>query len=429
LARLQLKKFNPEIIGITGSVGKTSCRNAVYAVLKNKHQVKVSYKANSETGIPLSILGFPSRNYSLLDWFWILPLAPIKLLTNWRFYRKLVVELGVDSPFEPKNMGYLLTIVNPHIGIFLNALPVHSQAFDSLVKDTDPQLRRQQITRLIANEKGKLIASLPPQGLAILNADDPNVIAFKTKTRAPVMTFGQATTNDIIIGPVKSNLKGTRFTFATASQSTTAFFKNLSLNKHYASTFAAALCLSLSKGQSLPQAVKLLVSHFVMPKGRMTIIPGVNHSLILDSSYNASTLPMLGALETLSSLAPQRKLALLGDMRELGREAKLEHQQVARKALAVCDAVYLVGPLMKQFVLPIINKQKPVFWFANAKLAAAKLKQDLKPQDLLLVKGSQNTIFLEYAVAKLMAKPQDVQKLLCRQGSFWDKTRARSGLS
>lgn len=133
-ARLQLKKTAPDVIGITGSAGKTSCRNAVKVILQEKYKVKVSYKANSESGIPLNILGIKPCDYSTIDWLRMVILAPIKLLTNWQVFEKYVVEMGIDSPTPPKNMEYLLTIVRPRTGIFLNALPVHTAFFPEKIR-------------------------------------------------------------------------------------------------------------------------------------------------------------------------------------------------------------------------------------------------------------------------------------------------------
>ena len=96
LAKIELKKYAPDIIGITGSAGKTSCRNAVYAILKEKYQTKVSYKANSESGIPLNILGLNPRNYSIFDWLRLAFLAPIQLLIHWEPHHKYIVEMGIS---------------------------------------------------------------------------------------------------------------------------------------------------------------------------------------------------------------------------------------------------------------------------------------------------------------------------------------------
>ena len=103
-ARLKLNIIRPDIIGITGSAGKTSCVQAIVAILGDSFRVKVSEKANSESGIPLNILGLTPNDYSVVDWLRLIFLAPIKALTNWEKYDIYLVELGIDSPRVPKNM-------------------------------------------------------------------------------------------------------------------------------------------------------------------------------------------------------------------------------------------------------------------------------------------------------------------------------------
>ncbi|NCN24216.1 MAG: hypothetical protein GW945_01885, partial [Candidatus Pacebacteria bacterium] len=119
-----------------------------------------------------------------------------------------------------------------------------------------------------------------------------------------------------------------------------------------------------------------------------------------------------------------RKLALLGDIRELGENTRQEHETLAHEAAKVCDAVYLVGPAMQKYALPVFqNKKMPAFWFKNAYEAAAQLDQDLRPNDVLLVKASQNTLLLEIAVEILMAEPEKADELLCRRSDFWSQQR------
>jgi len=403
LARLQLLKTKPLIIGVTGSVGKTSTLNAIDAVLKDKYTVKISYKANSETGIPLNILGFKPRSYSYIDWLWVIPLALFKLIFNWKKYDIYLVELGVDGPHAPQNMAYLLTIVQPKIGVFLNALPVHSQPFNALISP-DTKDKKAKVTDLIAKEKGKLITSLPEDGFAILNAEDHRVLSFKSKTKTKVITFN----------------------------SKQASLKILSLdktNKYLKQSFLPALAVSQALGLPLKQAITSLNKNFHLPPGRMTVIPGIKQTTLIDSSYNASRKSMIMALNTLNNLAKTtKKIAVLGDMRELGDEAKIEHQLVARTAAKIADIIVTIGPLMKQYLVPKLLKlkfsKKKIYSLDNTSQAVKVLKSEIiQGQETILIKGSQNTLFLEIIVEALMENPQDADKLLCRRGKFWNKKR------
>jgi UDP-N-acetylmuramyl pentapeptide synthase len=389
-ARWQLKKYAPDIVGITGSAGKTSCRNAVAAVLNDKYQLKVTGKANSESGIPLDILGITPGDFAVFDWLRMIVLAPVTFLSNWKPYEKYVVEMGIDSPLPPKNMDYLLTILQPRMAIFLNASLVHSQNFDQLGGD---------IGQHIANEKGKLIESLPENGLAILNADQPAVKQFAQKTKAKVMTFGLDRSADIRIGTIERDGSGTRFEFWEGEDSAKASLPYL-LPDYFAHTLAAALCINADEGNTIQEGCDLLMKDYKLEPGRMSVFAGVNGSTIIDSSYNASADATIGALEMLTDLPAKRRFAVLGNMNELGAETESEMSRVKKVAETVCDQV----------------------WWSKGKDHADEIRELLQPGDYVLVKGSQNRVFLELTVEALLADNRD-KKLLCRRGNYWDIRR------
>ncbi|MEA2056357.1 MAG: Mur ligase family protein [Patescibacteria group bacterium] len=427
LAKIQLLKNQSLVIGITGTAGKTSARNAVAAILKNEYQIKVSYKANSETGIPLNLLGLTAHDYSLKDWLRLCLLAPIKLLTNWGKYQIYVVEMAIDSPLPPKNMDYLLKIIQPDIGIFLNAKPMHSLGFDQLLDDTvQGKDRREQITQLIAQEKGKLITQLPQKGLAVLNFDDANVKKFTKQTRAEVIGFGHDQSAQVKFTKYQPSLKGTKFTFEFNQEKQAVNFDKYLLPRHYGQTFAAGIAVGVKLDISFKQCLANLKNNFKLPPGRSSLISAVKQAMILDSSYNSSAQPTLDSLELLNQVALKRKLALLGDMRELGQVAKPEHELVALKAAQTCDLVVMVGPLTKKYIVPILEKNNVEHYHCQNTYQAAKiLKEKLEKDDLLLVKGSQNTLLLEIAVERLMKDKTQVEELLCRRGKYWDQKRAK----
>ena len=429
LAKLQLLKGRSTVIGITGSAGKTSMRNAVAAILKDSFRVKVSSKANSESGIPLNILGLTPKDYSFFDWVRLALLAPLKLLTNWEAYDFYVVEMGIDSPHPPKNMEYLLTIVKPTIAVFLNTLPVHSQYFDALVPKgiKDPRQRAQRIADHIAKEKGKLIRSLPKSGTAILNLDDRRVAAFAEQTEARVLSFATHTPADLTARDVKVSLSGFSVKVQEGSQ-TQELNLPLLLDAHYAQTLVGALAVGRACGLSLNYSIRSLVKNFRLPPGRMTVFSGIKGTTILDSSYNASTATMLSALDLLKKVAPGRKVAVLGDMRELGEISCVEHEKVAEVAARIADLIITVGPLMRRFAVPKLHSlgfpRRNLASFVNTHAAAKALRvrEMVAKGDTILVKGSQNTIFLEIVVQKLLRDRRD-EKRLCRQTPFWDKKR------
>lgn len=355
LAKIQLAKNKPIIIGVTGSAGKTSTVAAIETILKKKYAVKTTDGANSETGIPLSILNLKMIDYSPLDWLRVILLAPIRCLLAAEHYDFLVAEMGIDSLYWPKNMDYLLTIVHPKIGVFLNALPVHTEQMKSIGN--------------IASEKSKLITSLPKDGYAIINKND------------------------------------LRTHVATAAK--TIYFDGTSLGA--ANTIGKLFNLSPIK-------------EFPIPNGRGRFFAGINDSLLVDSSYNASPTTVLSVLNALSNKkTPGRTIAVLGDMRELGDLAPKFHREIAAAAYKLADIVLTVGPLTKKY---FPKNPKLIAQFDNSHEAGDYLQTHIKPGDLVLFKGSQNTIFLETAVEMCLANKSDAEKL-CRRGKFWEKQRKK----
>ena len=443
-AKIQLlKNKNAKIIGITASAGKTSTRDAVYAVLNKKNKIKITKKANSESGIPMHILGIESKGYSFFNWLRVAFLAPLKLITNWEKFDYYIVEMGIDSPNPPKNMEFLLSIIRPQISIFLNAGLAHSEPFDHLVKEINPKKREQLIITEIAKEKAKLVNQLDKNGFAILNFDDKNVKETCQKTKAHVCSIGQNKSNDISLLFWKvdwtSKKPNTIFKFqiqngfgnlAASKKKENEIIeikiKNYLMAEHYAYSLAAAIAIGFRAGLSSEEIKDRLENNFQLPAGRSSLLDGIKNSLIVDSSYNASS--MMDLIELIDkSKSKNRKIAVLGDIRELGDETTKTHQEIAKKAAEVFDIVYLVGPLMREHALPILKKEinkkiEEVASFDEAKTAGLELKEIIKDKDLILFKGSQNTIYLEEALTEILKNPEDKNKL-CRQDDYWQKTK------
>lgn len=430
LAKIQLVKIKPEIIGITGSAGKTSSAYAVRTILIDRYKTKLSEKANSETGIPLNILGLYPNDYSFLDWIRLLILSPLAILSNWEKFDKYIVEMGVDSPYEPKNMSYLLKIVSPTIGVFLNALPVHTQFFDDLVSEKELGKREKLLKELIAQEKGKLISGLPENGWAILNADDQFVKEFALKTKAHCVTFGRLG-EDLILKNIEKNLSGFECNFTHNHKDYVIKINNQILSDDYAYTFLAAIAVGLCEGITVNESIQFLENDFKLPPGRMSLIPGVKKTVLIDSSYNASKFTMFEALHTLKEVKGKKKIAVLGDMRELGEETEFAHREVAKKAIESADLIITVGPLMEKYFIPELiklgfPKDKVFFFESSNKVGKWMENKILQGEEIVLIKGSQNNIFLERVVESLMEDPQDADNLLCRRGKFWDQKRKES---
>jgi len=439
-ARLSLFINCPKVIGITGSVGKSSARNVVYAILKDRFSVKMIKEGNSETGIPLGILGLDPGNYQPIDWFRIIILSPFKILYL-AGIKILIVEMGVDSPYPPKNMDYLLTIVRPDISVVLNAYPVHSEQFDVIIPDNlSADKRVELITRRIAEEKAKIITKAEPE-VGVYNSDNSyikdqisNIKA--TSQSSKLLSFGEDKENNVYYGSYDVDLNKSCFELIFPrfrSKKVNIEIKGYFLPKKYQEIFSAGFLVGLSLGLNIDEMKKSLVNNFFLPVGRSSFFHGINDSIIIDSSYNASRASLLTFIETASLLAKKENrplVVLMGDMRELGKEAENEHKIVAESLKKVgTNYLYCVGPLTKKYVLPEVSKSiKTSQWFENSIKLGEYLKTSLPYHSVVLVKGSQNTIFLEETIKFILRDKKD-EKKLCRQSTFWlDKKKYLYGV-
>jgi len=381
-ARLQLKKLrllNPhlKIVGVTGSAGKTSTILACQAALGPKFKIKTTAGSNSESGIPLNILGLKNTDFSPLDWLRLGLLAPFKLLLDWPRLDIYLIEMGIDSAASPKNMDYLLSIVRPDIGIFLNVSPVHLQNFSSLNQ--------------IAAEKAKLVNSTP---VAIINCADPLV---KKYTKNP---------DAIPLRPVSVN------------------FRRYLLPDIYQISFGAAITLAQALGINPKTAAKNIRRHLHLPPGRSSVFKGINRSTIIDSSYNSSPLACAEMLKFLSTF-PSPRIAVLGDMREIGANSSKYHHEIYQTAIKSADLLISVGPETQKYFngrggsRPVPNHQFLYWWQAADYL---KCHPERSEGSTILIKGSQNTIFLEELVKELLLNRSDA-KHLCRQSPYWLKVK------
>jgi len=373
LARLQISKIRYlqklrgktlTIVGITGSTGKTSTLHACEAALKSNFIVKTNAGSNSESGIPLNILGISVSGYSPLHWLKYALLAPAMLIANWRTYDIFLMEMGIDGPDEPKNMTYLLKIVIPDIGIFLNVSPVHLEYF-SFLDD-------------IAREKAKLVNSTP---LAIINSADPLVKKFSQNPR------------QISLKPITLEIPG------------------YVLPPIYKITFGTVFALTKILGLTPTLTKQSLIVNFRLPPGRSSLLKGINQSTLIDSTYNSSPLAVAEMLKLLA-IHPEPRLTVLGDMRELGTVSAIEHTKLYHLALKSADTIISIGPETKKYFGD--KAVKFDYWWQ----AADYLKNDFPLRATILIKGSQNTIFLEELVKQLLQDKSDYSKL-CRQSRYW----------
>ncbi len=417
MARATLWRYRPMIIGVTGSVGKTSTRLAIVCVLAKKYRVATAEKNyNNEIGLPLAILGIQQCGRSMFRWGVALASAALKIIIRDRRYPEIVVlEYGVDRPGD---MDYLLRIARPDIAVVtaIGDIPAHVEFFSDAEE--------------LIGEKSKLAGALLPDGTAILNHDDEDVFAMREKTRARVLTFGAGDHAMVRITNYKLFVardaehgeipEGIIFKiFYNGSEVPVRLDGALGLPYAYAA--AAAAAAGIAVGMNLVEIAEALRS-YRPPAGRMRLIRGNKHSLILDDTYNASPESMRAALDTLKQIPGTRKIAALGDMREIGAYTEQAHRAIGDRAAGCCDLLLCVGPAAK-FIGDEARSRgmapESIFVFEDSREAGRKLDSMVHEGDVILVKGSQ-AVRMERAVEEIMADPERAEGLLARQEAYWN---------
>ena len=385
-----------KIVGITGSVGKTTTKDAVAKILESQFAVLASAKSlNSEFGVPLTLLGEKSGFANPVAWTAILLRAFFKSFSKISA-EKIVLELGVDAPGD---FDRLLALVRPTIGVFLNVAPVHIAPgqFENL--------------SAIAAEKRKLIENLPEDGVAILSADDE--FSRTTKTAARKIFFGFGENADLRASEISENLDGISARIFWENES--AEIKIPILGRQNFPSILAALAVGLASGISLEKGISALAD-FRLPPGRFNLLAGIRGSKILDGSYNSNPKSLSAGLATFAKLPAARRIFVGGQMNELGADSPRLHREIAEKISA--DLVVGVFGDSKIFTDAARAKNIPAEFFPTAELAGEFLRNEIRAGDLIFLKGSQNKVRLERAVAAILADPAD-EKFLCRREKEW----------
>ncbi len=360
-------KANPamKVVGITGSVGKTTTKELVANVLSQRFRVwKSRGNYNSDIGLPLTMMDMP------LD----IDVA--------------IMEMGMTRLGE---IAELCAIVRPDIGVVTNVGVAHMEQLGSI--------------EAIAAAKGELPATLPATAVAILNGDDPRVKAMADNTRAKVFTYGLDPSDTLWADDIASNgLKGLSFRFHYGTKS--IFTRLALLGRHSVHSALAAAAVGLTLGQSWAEITSALGHIASMEVLRVVIVEGVNGSTLIDDSYNASPDSVMAALNLLADL-DGRRVAVLGDMRELGEYTEKGHAIIARRAAEVADRFVAVGD-MAEFMAAQAKiaglRENAIFAAPSRDAAVDWLKQELKPGDVVLVKGSR-ALRLDELVSQLSVSP------------------------
>lgn len=405
-ARLILQKYKPKIIAITGTVGKTSTKDAAALILGTKFNVRKSEKSyNSELGVPLTIIGAKSAWLNPFQWLAVFWLGLKAIFKKQLYPQWLVLEMGVG---KPEDMKHLVSWISPDIAVFtaLAETPVHVEKFpgpEELIK-----------------EKAKLATALRSDGCLILNADDKLVLELKKQSDAKTITFGFEEGVDLTASNYNISPDGINFKINYKGKIIPVRIPN-AFGRQYVYAALAALAIGISLDLNLVEIIEA-ISRFKPPPGRLNLLEGIKNSFILDDTYNSSPIAALAALEVLKILPAQRKIAVLGDMLELGKFTIEEHKKIGRlvKDFNV-DLLFTVGPRAK-FIADesraIGFNPDNIFEFSNSEEAKITLQRKVREGDLLLIKGSQ-AMRMEKIVEEIMLHPELRKQLLVRQEKEW----------
>lgn len=409
-AILVLKRFKPRIIGVAGSVGKTSTKDAIYASLKDFVVIRKNQKSfNSEIGVPLTILGLESgwNNPKL----WILNIFKgLRVVFSKDYPDWLVLELGTDRPGDMKK---LISWISLDYAVFTRfpKIPVHAEYF---AKAQD-----------VNEEDAQMMFGLKKEGVLVLNIDDEQIAELALKSTFKTLWYGfnakkngvgvsniemQYDTNQKVIGQhIKINFGSNSVPFTITG----------ALGIQHTYPILASLVVAKDLGINVLDVLQSMDTYRV-PQGRMNIIEGVDNITILDDSYNSSPIALELAIQTLGQIQAPTKIAVLGDMTELGRYTQSEHRKIAHilKENNISHLVTLgeraefiaeeAQELKIKFVYPALSHDD----------ATQKVIQWAKGNTVVLIKGSQSSR-MEKVSYQLLDDKKRAKEVLVRQDKNW----------
>ncbi len=362
LAAYWRRKFDLRVIGVTGSTGKTTTKETIWSVLRKAFTtLKSEANYNNEIGLPLTLLNLDES------------------------YQKVVLEMGM---YDLGEIARLAEISQPQVGVITNVSHSHLERLKTLAR--------------IAQAKAELVEALPSNGVAILNGDEPRVKALAQKTEAKVFFYGLSPDCDLWASDIESRgLQGVHFNLHHGEE--TLHVRIPLLGRHSVHAALAAAAVGLVEGEPWDQIVAGLQD--IAAQLRLIAVPGIKGSTIIDDTYNASPASTLAALNLLADLEG-RKIAVLGDMLELGGFEEKGHRLVGRRAAETVDKLVTVGPrgrIIAQEAQALGMDEDDLFAVESNQEAVEVLRRLIASGDLILIKGSRG-MKMEEIVAELGGK-------------------------
>ncbi|MDP1625106.1 MAG: UDP-N-acetylmuramoyl-tripeptide--D-alanyl-D-alanine ligase [bacterium] len=419
-AKAAVRRYKPRIIAVTGSVGKTSTKDAIYAVVSGTFVTRKSEKSfNSEIGLPLAVLGLPNAWSSISGWasnIWEGALVAFGPRRKAHFPELLVLEVGADHPGD---IARAVSWIVPDIAVLtrMSSTPVHVEYFSGPEE--------------VLHEKMRLALAVPHDGLVIVNADDPLFMGEVAGLSVRKATYGENKDADVRIamtefayedGPL-SLPKGLDVDIDTKAHQSLKISLQGVLGTHLAYPVAAAMAVAQELNIDPEVAAKAL-STFEPPKGRMRILSGKGPSAVLDDTYNSSPIAVEEALKALDKISFNRgrKIAALADMKELGAFSDDAHIKVGELAGGIVHTLVVVGEAARAIARGARGvglAEDRIVAFDTSAEAAEFLAEFVRAGDVVLVKGSQS-MRMERVSKALIYDPSAAPELLVRQEKEWE---------
>ncbi|MEZ4195607.1 MAG: UDP-N-acetylmuramoyl-tripeptide--D-alanyl-D-alanine ligase [Candidatus Paceibacterota bacterium] len=410
-AQVLLKRHKPIIIAVTGNVGKTSMKDAIYSVLKRHVSARKSEKSfNSDIGVPLTVLGLPNGWSNPFIWLKNIFDGFYLAFLSKEYPAYLILETGVDRPGDMKKLA---SWIKPDMVVLTRFpdVPVHVEFFSG--------------PEAVIEEKMVLVEALKPEGVVIYNHDDQIIQSQLANIRQQTIGYSRylatqftASKDEIYYhddAPV-----GVSFTVSHLGQSQ-AVKASGAIGTQLVYTYTGAIAVAMQCGISMQDAATALEEH-LPPPGRMRIIKGLKGTTIIDDTYNSSPIAVEQALMTMKEIRyAKRKIAILGDMLELGRFSAREHERVGELASQCVDVLFTLGIRSQRTAQSALSHgldEAQIFQYDEVERAGKELQNFLKPGDVVLVKGSQG-VRAERVVEEVMQEPERAGELLVRQDRTW----------
>lgn len=437
-AKKTLARERPYVITVSGTVGKSSTKQAIAAVLEAEYtrgRVRVSTKNyNNELGVPLTVFGLLAPGRSMIAWLRLLSTA---LLTSWGIrstgIKTFVFELGVD---KPNDMQELAQLVTPDL-VVISALtpddptlaPSHTANFASI--------------EALVEEESKIVKVLRPQGMLVVNADDPRAFALRHATTAHVLTFGETDAADVRLMNVTVRTEegsygrvpiGLEIELQVFQKPKRIYLPGV-FGRSIAYAVAAGVAVATALDLPLDEVCSTFASHFCPLPGRTRIIPGIKYTTLFDDTYNASPVAVMSALHDLANLTllpEQRRIACIGEMRELGQASEVLHRAVGVEAAKLGIDLFVACGTLSHVMVDgaqangLAREQTQAF--EDSPDAGRFLQRFIRPGDVILLKASEGQsnprgVRMERVTKELMADPNLAEELLPRQDASWKRYR------